>query len=327
MKKIIILIAVSLLSTAVFAREKATQTEQKTFAIEAGAAISISNEDGNIEVDSWDKSDIQISWTKIAYGKSKEMAEKILKDTEIDIFHSLHTLRVKVIEPRQERNFSFWDLFDPDTWANFPHSPVVHFRLIVPRDVKLNLTTDEGKIAVKNCSGSLTAQVDEGDIDCENISAENIKLVSDEGHVTCSGLKATDGKITIRTDEGDIRLENSFSDRASIKCDEGKIYCAEFYARRATMTTDEGNIEISLAERKFDSYRLYTDEGNVTIYFPDAIGCEFDMKTEEGRIRNDFGLKISKIEDGQRCRQSIGSRPTAQMIVSVSEGNIYLRKK
>ncbi|OQX88805.1 hypothetical protein B6D60_01055 [candidate division KSB1 bacterium 4484_87] len=327
MKKIALFVTLLLLPLALLAEEKATQSGQKTFPIETGASIYVSNDEGNIEVNSWDKSEVQIAWEKIAFGKSKEAAEKILKETEIDIFHSVHTLRVKIIEPRREKKFSFWDIFDPDTWANFPRSPVVHFRLFVPRNADLNLSADEGNISVKNCSGSLTITVDEGKINCENIVGEDIKLVSDEGRITGTNIQAPDGKIFIRTDEGKIHLENAACDRATIKCDEGKIYCSEFYARRATMTTDEGNIEVFLANKDGDSYRFYTDEGNVTLHFPDAFSCKFDLKTQEGRIRDDFGLKISKFDGGQRCRESIGTEPARQITVSVSEGNIYLRKK
>ncbi len=327
MKKHAIVFILLIIPTLVFSREKITEKATHTFPMSDNARISVEGNEGNIDVERWDRSEVQLSWTKIAYGRSKEEAEKHLKETEVDYFHASNTLRVKIIKPRRERHFSFWDLFDPDTWSSFNTNVIVHFRLRVPENVRLELYADEGNISVRNCSGKLTAYTDEGDILCENLTLENIRLDADEGDITCTDLSVSSGTAKIHTDEGDIRLRNFECQRTAFDCDEGDIKCDNFFAKRGTFETDEGEIEITLDDKNFDEHRFYTDEGNVTIYFPKDIECKFDMKTLEGKIWNDFDLEVRKIDGGRQCRGSLGSLPKAQIVVSLSEGNIYLKEK
>lgn len=327
MKTFRILLVIFCLPLLLMAKEKATESGEKVFKMLDTPRINVKNDEGYIHVNSWDSKDVKLEWTKIAYAKTQREAEKLLKNTEIDIFSSLNSLRVKIIEPERDRSFSFWDLFDPDAWVQFSNSVIVNFKLTVPKEVYLELSADEGDISVANCSGEIDLKADEGDITCENIGGKRIYMDTDEGDISVRNISAELGVGKFTADEGDIELKNAEFRRVSFSVDEGDISCQELVAQVAVFATDEGDVEVSLAKCNFDEIRISTDEGNARLFLPENSSFRCDIKTLDGIIRTDFDLKVERAGDGYRCTDMIGPRPFAKISADLMEGDIHLLKK
>ena len=323
---IITILSLLFLSSISFSVE-VKKTYEKTFRIDPGGHITVNGDEGFIKVDSWDKPEVHLKWTKQVWGKNKKQAEELLDQIEIRINHTGNRLYVKIIEPRHNRNFSFWDIFDPDTWSNHNfRSPVVDFELTVPREINLSFSNDEGDVTVNSIIGDVDIEVDEGDIEISDVIFDDIQLFADEGDITGINLKNESGTITMEVDEGEITLDDVVTRRLRLNCDEGDATFNNFSCGSCNISTDEGDIELDILLQKNCRYQINTDEGNVYFYLPDNPDVRFDLETEEGSIRTDFDLKIKKRDDGQRCHDSL--RNGSSLIkANTDEGYITVRKR
>ncbi len=302
------------------------KVEEKTFKIGAGGHVSVEGDEGFIKVNSWDRSEVHLIMTKRAWGRSEKDAEKNLEKIDIRIDEYDNRLDIKLIKAREHKNVSFWDLFDPDTWGEHGRSPTVDFELTVPREINLNLANDEGDVEVKSIVGDVEIHVDEGDIKISDIEFNELSLLTDEGDIEGVDLKNPDGRLTIEVDEGDVWCENVSIRRLKVECDEGDITFKNLSCNSCNISIDEGDVELDISMTENDRYRISADEGNISFYLPHDPDVKLDLEAEDGAIRSDFDVRISKKDDRRICRDTIGDG-NALIEVYTDEGTIYLKKR
>jgi len=302
------------------------KVEEKSFKMTPGGHISIEGDEGFIKINSWDKPEVHLVMTKRAWGRSQADAEKNLKKIEVRISEYDDRLDIKLVKERDSKNYSFWDLFDPDTWSEHGRSPTVDFELTVPKEINLELINDEGDVTVKSIIGDVEIHVDEGDIEISDIAFNELNLSVDEGDIDGVDLINPDGRLAIEVDEGDVLFEDVRVRRLKVECDEGDISIKDLSCNSCNINTDEGDIELDISLNKNDRYRVYADEGNVSFYLPDAPDVKLDLEAEDGSIRSDFEVRISKKDDRRICRDTIGDG-NALIEIYTDEGTIYLRRR
>ena len=306
--------------------EEIKKIETKTFNLTFGGYISVQGDEGFITVNSWDKPEVKLVMTKRAWGKSKEDAEKNLEKLEIKIEQYENRLDIKLIKPKENQNFSFWDIFDPDTWQDNRHLPTADFELTVPKQSNLKLINDEGEVTVRSIKGDIEIHVDEGDIQLSDLEFNEMNLSVDEGGVEGTNLMNPDGRLTITVDEGDISLEDVSVRRLRVECDEGNVVVKNLEANSCSIAADEGDIELTLSLHENDHYRLNSDEGNITCYLPQRSDVRLDLETEDGGITSDFDVQIRREGDGRICRDKLGSG-AALIEAATDEGTIAIREQ
>ncbi len=302
------------------------KVEEKTFKMALGGHISLEGDDGFIRINSWDKPEVSLVMTKRAWGRSQDDAEKKLEKIEVRINEYDNRLDIKLVKERENREYSFWDLFDPDTWAEQRRSPTVDFELTVPKKINLNLGNDEGAVTVKSIIGDMEIHVDEGDIEIIDVSFNELNLSVDEGDINGIDLKNPDGRLTVGVDEGDVLFENLSVRRLQVECDEGDISVKNLSCNSCKISTDEGDVELDVAMNKNDRYEVSADEGNISFYLPNDPDVELDLETEDGAIRSDFNVSITKKEESHICRDTIGEG-NVLIEVYTDEGTIYLKRR
>ena len=306
--------------------DEVKKVEEKSFKMAPGGHISIEGDEGFIKINSWDKPEVHLVMTKRAWGRSQADAEKNLKKIEVRISEYDDRLDIKLVKERDSKNYSFWDLFDPDTWSEHGRSPTVDFELTVPKEINLKLINDEGDVTVKSIIGDVEIHVDEGDIAISDLVFNELTLSVDEGDIDGVDLINPDGRLAIEVDEGDVLFEDVRVRRLKVECDEGDISIKDLSCNSCTINTDEGDIELDISLNKNDRYRVYADEGNVSFYLPDAPDVKLDLEAEDGSIRSDFEVRISKKDDRRICRDTIGDG-NALIEIYTDEGTIYLRRR
>jgi len=302
------------------------KVEEKTFKIDPDGYISVAGDEGFIKVNSWDKPEVHLVMTKRAWGRSEKDAKKNLKTIEIRINQYDNRLEIKLIKPKRRRNYAFWDLFDPDTWGEHRRSPTVDFELTVPREINLSLANDEGDVTVKSIVGDVEIAVDEGDIEISNIEFNELSLSVDEGDIDGIDLNNPDGRIIVEVDEGEVSFDDVSVRRLRIECDEGDISAKNLSCNSCNISTDEGDVELDISPEKNDRYKITTDEGTVTFYLPHDPDVKLDLETEDGSIRSDFDVRITKRNDGRRCRDTLGDG-NALIEAYTDEGTIYIKRR
>jgi DUF4097 and DUF4098 domain-containing protein YvlB len=299
--------------------------EEKSFKIRPGGHIAIEGDEGFIKINSWDKAEVNLIMTKRAWGRSQEDAEQNLKKIEVSINEYDNRLDIRLVKERDRKNYSFWDLFDRDAWSE-RRSPTIDFELTVPKEINLNLVNDEGDVFVKSIIGDVEIRADEGDIEISDVAFNELNISVDEGDIDGFDLKNPDGRLTIEVDEGDVLFENVNVRRLKVECDEGDITIKKLSCNSGTITTDEGDIELDVALNENDRYRVSSDEGDVSVYLPTNPDVKLDLEAEDGGIRSDFNVSISKKDDRRVCRDTIGNG-NALIEVYTDEGTIYLKRR
>lgn len=314
-----------LLSTSVIFSSEIKKTYEKSFAVSPGGSVAVQTDEGYIKVQSWDKPEVHVVWTKRVWGKTKEDAEKLLELVEVRIIHTENRLQIRVIEPKDQKHLNFWDLLDPDTWSENRRSPIVDFELTVPAEINLTLEADEGDVSVTAVQGEVEIVVDEGDIMVKDLKFKDLCLSTDEGNISGENLTNPTGRISLEVDEGTVFLENVSAKKITLECDEGDATFKKLSCSNCRVSTDEGDIEMEITLNEDDRYEIYTDEGNVVFYLPDNPNVRFDLETQDGRIRSDFDVKIKKRDDFQECRDRLGTG-SALIKANTDEGVITLKK-
>lgn len=177
---------------------------QRSIAFRSGGTISLININGDIEIQGWDKEEVNISAEKIMpLPLNRKVRVYPLRYTipKIDIEQSENHISIKTSQVERER--------EPDT---------VHYYLNVPQSVNLEeITTREGDIAISDLYGDVSVKLREGNLKVDNFSGTLTASVN-IGNVTASlyDLRAED-EITITSREGDITVSFQPDMKARIK--------------------------------------------------------------------------------------------------------------
>jgi hypothetical protein len=267
--------------------EEISKTEERSFDFRPGGRVQVTGNAGFIRVESWEKNEVFLRYTKRVWDSRRREAERRMENLQVEISDQPGQLIIRQVPEFEEDHFDFFDLFDPDTWSRARYAARIDFELRVPRQCELILETDEGEITVRQIEGNVEVNSDEGDIDLDDISR---------------------GDVTAETDEGDI-------------------IALRLTAKGGSLNSDEGDIEVDAARFDEGTWHITTDEGDVELFLPASANAEIELETTDGRIRSDFKLnRISDDEDGERLTGRLGDG-RARLEIYTDEGDISLRRR
>jgi len=307
--------------------DEITKTEERTFDFQAGGRIQVIGDAGFIRVESWDKNEVYLRYTKRVWDSSRRRAERRLEDLQVEIRDQPGQLTIRQVPGFEERDFRFFDLFDPDRWGHSRHASRIDFELKVPRACHLILESDEGDITVRQIEGEVKADSDEGSIDLENLSGGELSASTDDGDIDCRNVRLDDYRLELISDEGVLRASDVSARSIWAETDEGDIVLLRLNAGGGKINSDEGDIEADFVRFDEGSWSITTDEGDVEIFIPANADAEISFESDDGNIRSDFNLnRISDDEDGERMTGRLGEG-RARLEIYTDEGDISLRRR
>lgn len=201
-----------------------SETFQKSLPFARGNLLTLSNENGDVEIKTWDKSEIEIIAHKRVKAKNDDQAEDMMAHLQIVINERDGSLDIKTDFPggsNRDKGFFGW-LFGK---KNNEYS--VEYIITIPKSADVNIATTNGSINVDDVTGRVRMESTNGEIRAENIT----------GLVRCN---TTNGSIKIdfddipeedemffRTTNGSIRLylPDDFGGDVDLKTTNGKIDC------------------------------------------------------------------------------------------------------
>ena len=189
----------------VFAADEIEKFEQ-TYPLSKNGNVSVSNVNGSITVEAWDRDEVRLEATKIADSK------ETLADVEIKVESTADSFSV-------EADYKSWKWNDKRN-ENRPRKLEVEFRLSVPRTAVLNeIETVNGSVTVSNFTNVTKISAVNGNVSATNIrGAANLSTVN--GGVTAD-FDRVDGasKIHLSTVNGSVNLIIPSDVNATIKAD------------------------------------------------------------------------------------------------------------
>jgi DUF4097 and DUF4098 domain-containing protein YvlB len=220
-------LAVAVIS--VLAAEAAHADEwSKTYNLSGKPELRIETSDANIKVTTWDQNTIEAKVVTEGY-KIGEGGIHVEEHQNGD------AVEIDVRYPHHEFNMG---------WRNHRVDIIVQ----MPREGKVNLHTDDGKIDLAGFKGEM-------------------KLHSGDGS---ENLEGVDGKLRAETGDGHITARGRF-DELDLKTGDGHV-----------------EVQAGAGSTLAASWRLETGDGNVSLEVPGELAADVDLHTGDGHIDLDM---------------------------------------
>ena len=315
MKELLLSSALAAISLALFATGAAqADTAHQSFDVAPGDRLIVDTEWSAIEVHTWDRPEVELV---------VERADKL--DLAYDQEAGTTTIRGR------KKDTGLFDFF------GLAKGRAPLFRLTVPRQHDLELSTSGGGIEVDDLQGRVSARTSGGSLSFGHIEGPvegktsggsiSLKSCSGTASVSTSGgsirIGEVDGEVRAKTSGGSIHISraqgsvHAKTSGSSIKVDE---MLGPIEAR-----TSGGSIRAQLSQQPHGPCHLGTSGGNVEVSFAADIGLQVDARTSGGRVSTDFPVVPQGTLDKNSLKGSInGGGPL--MTLRTSGGSIRLRK-
>lgn len=277
----------------------------KTFSVSDGENLEISVDPGNIQIETWNKEQVQIEViSKKKYEIEELVSEK--KGNSIKFFLELeeswnNTITVKVKSPS---NFNF-DL--KSTGGN----------ISINDDISgtLEVETDGGNVSFESVLGKVLVSTNGGNISGENVDGD-VKLHTNGGNISLENVKK--GKSEVDTYGGNISVGNVDSD-LSAKTHGGNISVGDV-GGNASVFTYGGHISM---EKVSGSANLETYGGHLNL---DGASGDVVAKTMGGHINlENITGSIEASTMGGHVSAELDPKGNSSSTLETSGGNMELR--
>lgn len=274
------------------------------FKVDASARLSLDNENGGVEISSWDKNEVEVTAVKFASSESQ------LKDVKIEASAAPGLVSIRTIRQRTLHGNSG-----------------ARYTIRVPKHMTLDrIHSTNGSITVEGVAAPVLLESTNGALHFTRIEGKM------EGRTTngsidlssCVGdarMNSTNGKI-----EGDV-------ERGSVdaKTSNGEILLKIAKAvGPVRATTSNGDIDLTLDEGH--ELRASTSNSAITVRLPVGANADLRARTSHSKVKSDFDVSRTSGggEDSEGDRKSLDGRIGGGgplMDLSTSNGSIRLVKR
>ena len=280
---------------------------RKTLDAKPGMEMSVSSRNGKIEIEKWDKDQVEI-YALVRSNKSVKDLDKI--DVEVSVDKNI------VIETRypgyksekkegktcNEKDFSFWDLIKKMISSGSGGSKAsVDYEIKVPDYVVVSkVSTTNGKIDLEGTTGPSKLTTTNGKIEVENVEGD-IEAHSTNGKIE---IENASGFVAARTTNGKIEVESE-----GIK----------------DLATTNGGIEAEIKKVK-ENVAVRTTNGSIKLALDANLDAIIELRTTNGGIDlKDITLEVTSIHKKKYVKGKMG-KGGPEINASTTNGSIKIRK-
>jgi len=196
--------------------ETLEDTIEKTLPFAAGGLLELSNTNGDVEIATWDRDEIQIEARKKVKASSDDRARQAFEDLKVHINESASGVTIETEYPRGKDSW----------WGNVSSSVRYHIRVPQLADLdietvngkvfvegvhgRIDLETTNGGVTVEDAGGSVSARTTNGEIDAElrEVEAsEDMTLRTTNGSITLSLPSDVQANLAARTTNGSVQTD------------------------------------------------------------------------------------------------------------------------
>lgn len=198
----------------------------QTVPLRPGSEVRLTNVNGAVTFEAWDRSEVRIEAEKRVKAGSDEAARKLMSQIRIEVANTPSGLRIDTRLPKRgEEGGIIAQLFNGSGDVNM----AVSYKIHVPRQVALDiqssngaitvtgtegnaqLKTSNGRITVAGLAGSLQAETSNGAIDAEltDLASGDLSLESSNGGIAVRLPRDARFSIDAATSNGGVRSDFS----------------------------------------------------------------------------------------------------------------------
>lgn len=195
----------SALTPAAAVKQDETERFEQSYPLNANGRVSVSNINGSIVVDAWDRNEVKLEAVKIADSK------ETLSEVELKIESTPAAFSV-------ETDYDKWK--DRNDWGHNNRRLEVQFHLTVPRGAVLDeIETVNGSVTVANFSNYTKISAVNGNVKAANLrGTANLSTVNGEVAADFDQLE-TGSKISLSTVNGRVNLLIPSDSSVTLKAD------------------------------------------------------------------------------------------------------------
>jgi DUF4097 and DUF4098 domain-containing protein YvlB len=234
-----------------------------SFKVTPGASrLAIENQNGEIDISTWDKDEIEINGTK------KAASEDLLKSIKINIDATPNAVRIRVDRP------------------NFGNGNCgVRFAIRVPKKLELEkIKSSNGGIQVTGVEGPANLHTSNGRIEAIRMNGKLV-VETTNGSIDLDGHR---GLVQARTSNGKIAGEiakgwlDAHTSNGGIDVQLSEIDSQE----PVKLETSNGNITVAM--KSAHALRARTSNSSITVKLPEKIDANLRARTSNSRVETDF---------------------------------------
>lgn len=230
--------------------QTAQERFEQTWAFAAGQRLSLSNTNGDVFIEAWDRDELQVRATKRVKSRGGD-ADQVLEELRIDVNVDGRGVEIDTIYPRRRGLFG-WDSV----------SASVEYDVRLPRRADLDVRTVNGEIEIAGLSGDIRLRSTNGGISVAD-SAGSVSAATTNGGIHVELDEVSASGMEFETTNGGIRVELPAAVRASV-----------------TARTTNGTIETDFPVQVQGTFRRNRLEGDIN-----GGGPAIDLRTTNGSIR------------------------------------------
>ena len=219
--------------------------------------IEISNTAGDIEIEGWSRSQVEIT------GELGSGVEELIFETDGD------NVIIKVKVPRGNSSRISSELIIK--------APVGSSLEVNGVSTDIDISGVYGEQQIATVSGDVDSEIFGSDIDISSVSGD-VELQGDD----------QDMRIEASSVSGNVELQNAAGeiDANSVS---GDVVVVDSSFDRAMLNTTNGDLVFHAELREGGRLEMETINGEVDVEFKGEVSAKFDISTFNGRIRNCFG--------------------------------------
>ncbi|MCP4727955.1 MAG: DUF4097 domain-containing protein [bacterium] len=297
--------------------------EKKNFKVSPGGKLFLYNQDGRIDIESWDKDEVEVIVTKRVRDRNSDREEELMEEIDITYEHSGDDvdIRNRTFERRGNR---FDDIFG----SGRNRYIIIDFEIKVPENYNIELVNDDGDVELRNLSGDVSVEMDDGDTRLSNIKSDEIELNIDDGDVFLENIsKLSDNSvINVECDDGRVIFEQCEAASVEIRNDDGRVELNELKLTKLFIIVDDCDVDGEIVPVGKVDIDIRTDDGDVDLYLPQNISAYFDLTSSDGRIRTNFDVEVEHRDDRSWVRERVGGGES-EIRIDADGGYISIKYK
>ena len=185
------LLGISLLAPQALAAQ--SRNIDQTTPLEPGGLLRLEAAKGSVRLTSWDRPDVQVRARIEADAKAPaEYRQRSVDATSVDITSAGNVVSIR----------SNYDLLPLDSNEWHP-SPSIHYEILAPRRVDLDLELDRSNTTLAGFEGRIVADTDRSELDLRDLSGE-LRLEIDRGGN--SRIERIAGSVAIESDRTNLSV-------------------------------------------------------------------------------------------------------------------------
>jgi hypothetical protein len=218
--------------------------EEKKFAVNGRAQLTLTTFDGNIEVRGWDRNEVVIEVEK--RGPDQATVDKI----QVKATQDGNAITVEVPKP------------SPLTTTGFRRTPSASLVVSAPVQTSVTARSGDGAVTVRRVNGNVDIDTDDGSVRVEELKGDLV-------------IRTGDGAVDARQIEGGARINTG---DGSVRAD-GVLKALDLETRDGSV-----DVNARPGSAVESEWTVTTGDGGVRLELPQGLNADLDAGCSDGRV-------------------------------------------